>query len=245
MLAMRILILSDIHGNNLALDAVLAHAPDFDATWCLGDMVGYGPGPNECVKRLRQLPELICLSGNHDHAALGLIPLSRFNQEASWVVEWTSQNLSQETVDFLQALPATATVGDFTLAHGSPREPVWEYIMEPRIAQLNFDEFSTPYSLVGHSHFPLIFHRPEYDGPTVPIAVKGEQTTNLSPRMILNPGSVGQPRDMDPRASYALLDTEAKTWEIRRVPYDIERVQALILEAGLPARQALRLNEGW
>ncbi len=160
-------------------------------------------------------------------------------------MEWTSQHLSQETINFLQPLPSTVVVGDFTLAHGSPREPVWEYVMEPNVAQLNFDEFSTPYCLVGHSHFPLVFHHPDGDGPLVHIALQGEQTTNISPRMILNPGSVGQPRDMDPRASYAMLDTKALTWEIRRVPYDIQRVQARILEAGLPPRQALRLNEGW
>ena len=117
--------------------------------------------------------------------------------------------------------------------------------MDPRIADLNFAEFSTPYCLIGHTHFPLIFHRPDDDCPTVPIAVQGNQIIDLSPRMLLNPGSVGQPRDMDPRASYAMLDTEAMTWEIRRVRYDIQRVQAQILEAGLPARQALRLNEGW
>lgn len=242
---MRVLVLSDIHGNHVALDAVLAHAPPFDAAWCLGDLVGYGPGPNECVERVRQLPELICLSGNHDHAALGLIALSRFHDEARAIVEWTREHLNQETISFLQCLPPTAVVGDFTLAHGSPRQPAWEYILEPRIADLNFAAFSTPYCLIGHSHFPLIFHRPDDEQPIIPIAVQGDQTIKLAPRMLLNPGSVGQPRDMDPRSSYAVLDTEALTWGIRRVPYDIKRVQALILKADLPARQALRLQEGW
>ncbi len=242
---MRVLVISDIHGNDIALDTVLANAPSYDAAWCLGDLVGYGPGPNECVERVRQLPELICLTGNHDHAALGIIALSRFNSEARSVIEWTSQQLSQEAKSFLKSLPSSAVIDDFTLVHGSPRQPVWEYIMDPRIANLNFAEFSTPYCLNGHSHFPVIFHRPDDDSPTVPIAVQGDQLISLSPRMIMNPGSVGQPRDGDPRASYALLDTDAMTWEVRRVPYDIERVQRLMLEAGLPARQALRLSEGW
>lgn len=242
---MRILVVSDIHANDVALDAVLAHAPAYDAAWCLGDLVGYGPAPNECIERIRQLPELICLTGNHDHAALGLIPLSRFHSEARAVVEWTRQMLSSEARSFLSALPSKAVVDDFTLAHGSPREPVWEYVMDPHIADLSFSAFSTPYCLIGHSHFPLLFHRTDGDGPAIPTAIQGNQTTDLSPRMLLNPGSVGQPRDMDSRACYALLDTEAMTWEIRRVAYDIERVQALILEAGLPERQALRLAEGW
>jgi len=242
---MRILVISDIHANIAALDAVLAHAPAYDAAWCLGDLVGYGPAPNECIERVRQLPELICLTGNHDHAAVGLIPLSRFHSEARIVVEWTTQMLSPEAGAFLRALPASSVVDDFTLAHGSPREPVWEYVMDPLIADLNFSAFSTPYCLIGHSHFPLIFHRTGGDGPAKPTAIEGNKTTDLSPRMLLNPGSVGQPRDMDSRACYALLDTEAMTWEIRRVAYDIESVQALILEAGLPSRQALRLAEGW
>ena len=242
---MRVLVLSDVHGNDVALDAVLAHAPVFDAAWCLGDLVGYGPGPNECVERIRQLPGLICLIGNHDHAALGLIPLSRFHDEARTIVEWTRDHLNHETVSFLKSLQPTATVGDFTLAHGSPRHPTWEYVIDPHIAEANFATLSTPYCLVGHSHFPLIFHRPGDEHPIISVAVQGDQTITLNPRMLLNPGSVGQPRDMDPRASYAVLDTDAMTWDIRRVPYDIKRVQSLIIKAGLPARQALRLQEGW
>ncbi len=245
MLSMRVLVLSDIHANSIALEAVLAHAPSYDAAWCLGDLVGYGPSPNECVDRIRQLPDLVCLTGNHDHAAMGRIPLSRFNTEASSVVIWTSENLNEDTVAFLENLPSSTIMGDFTLAHGSPRQPVWEYVMDPRIANLNFEKFDTNYCLVGHSHFPLVFHQSEDGNPSNPLTVQGEKTIKLKPRMMLNPGSVGQPRDMDPRASYAILDTEKLTWEIRRAAYDIEKVQELILEAGLPARQALRLKEGW
>jgi diadenosine tetraphosphatase ApaH/serine/threonine PP2A family protein phosphatase len=242
---MRVLVLSDIHGNDVALEAILANAPTYDAAWCLGDLVGYGPGPNECVERVRQLPELICLTGNHDHAALGIIALSRFNSEARSVVEWTTKQLSRQTRSFLKSLPSSAVVEDFTLVHGSPRQPVWEYVMDPRIADLNFREFSTPYCLIGHSHFPIIFHRPDDESPTVPIVMRSDHLMELSPRMMMNPGSAGQPRDTDPRASYAILDTEAKTWEIRRVRYDIKKVQERMLEAGLPARQAIRLSEGW
>ena len=245
MLAMKILVISDIHANQQALEAVLEDTPSFDAVWCLGDLVGYGPNPNECIQRVRQLPELICLSGNHDHAAAGLIPLSRFNDEARSIVDWTRNSLDENSVGFLGALPVSASVGEFTLVHGSPLQPVWEYIMDPRAAARNFAAFSTNYCLVGHSHFPLIYHQTEDEITILPIPVLSNQVVDLSPRMILNPGSVGQPRDSDPRASYAILDLETLVWENRRVPYDIQRVQELMLEAGLPLRQAMRLKEGW
>ncbi|MGD8812840.1 MAG: metallophosphoesterase family protein [Anaerolineales bacterium] len=242
---MKILIISDIHANLQALETVLEDAPSFDAVWCLGDLVGYGPNPNECIQRVRKLPELICLSGNHDHAAVGLIPLSRFNEEARSIVDWTRNALNKKSAGFLGALPVSASVGEFTLVHGSPLQPVWEYIMDLRSADRNFEAFSTNYCLVGHSHLPLIYHQVEDDHTIIPIPVHGNQSVDLYPRMILNPGSVGQPRDSDPRASYALLDLESMTWKNHRVPYDIQRVQELMLEAGLPYRQAMRLKEGW
>ncbi len=242
---MQILIISDIHANEQALEAVLEDAPAFDAVWCLGDLVGYGPNPNQCVQRVRQLPELICLSGNHDHAAVDLLPLSCFNSEARSIVDWTRQALNEESIGFLSSLPTSASIGDFTLVHGSPLQPVWEYILNPLTADRNFAAFSTDYCLVGHSHFPLIFHQYNEENSSIPITMRANQTINLNPRMILNPGSVGQPRDSDARAAYAMLDLEAMTWECRRVPYDIQHVQELMLEAGLPLRQAMRLNEGW
>ncbi len=242
---MRVLILSDIHANLTALEAVLQDAGSFDAAWCLGDLVGYGPDPNECVERVRALPELLCLIGNHDQAALGGIPLSRFNRDARDVAEWTRSVLSEDNQEYLRSLPARITTHEFTLAHGSPRQPVWEYILDQYTADRMFDFFDTPYCLVGHSHLPLVFKRGSDGAFAAPVAIRLGKTIALETRMILNPGSVGQPRDMDPRAAYALLDLETHTWEPRRVRYDIAQVQLRILDAGLPERQALRLVAGW
>ncbi len=242
---MRILVLSDIHANISALEAVIEDAGDFDATWCLGDLVGYGPDPNECVERIRDLPNLICLVGNHDHAALGLIPLSRFNNDAQAAVVWTKKNLKDSNKDYLQSLPAIFSTDSFTLAHGSPREPIWEYVFDTNVADRNFEAFNTNYCLVGHSHLPLAFHRSESEDFSTPMIVREREIISLDPRMILNPGSVGQPRDLDPRASYSILNLDDLKWEAHRVSYDVTIVQLRILQAGLPERQATRLVAGW
>ncbi len=242
---MRILVLSDIHANFTALEAVIDDAGDFEATWCLGDLVGYGPDPNECIDRIQELPELTCLVGNHDHAALGLIPLSRFNHDAQAAVAWTKKHLSASNISFLKSLPANVSRDSFTLAHGSPREPIWEYVLDTHVAGRNFKAFETDYCLVGHSHLPLAFHRSDSKTNTSPMIVRAGEVLSLKPRMLLNPGSVGQPRDLDPRASYSILDTGKLTWESRRVSYDVINVQLRILQAGLPERQATRLVAGW
>jgi len=242
---MPILVISDVHANITALEAVLADAPSHDAVWCLGDLVGYGPDPNECIDLVRSLPELLCLIGNHDHAAIDMLPLSRFNRDAGAVVAWTQEVLTSENKDFLRSLPINTTYEQFTLVHGSPSQPVWEYILDPHIADRNFDVFKTDFCLVGHSHLPLIFQRSNnLDFPKL-ISVQWEQEMRLTPRMILNPGSVGQPRDKDPRSSYALLDLDNCTWKMKRCTYDISQVQLRILQADLPERQALRLMAGW
>lgn len=242
---MRTLVVSDIHANLTALEAVLADAEPFDAVWCLGDIVGYGPDPNECIERVRSLPNLICLIGNHDKAALGDLPLARFTRDARETADWTAQVLRPDNMSYLRALPSKLASGPFTLAHGSPRQPVWEYVLDPTVALRNFDAFDTDFCLVGHSHLPLIFHQTPGDGAVAPVSLRWREPNAIHPRMILNPGSVGQPRDMDPRAAYARLDTEALTWEPRRVEYDVAAVQLRILRAGLPERQALRLIAGW
>ncbi len=242
---MRVLVLSDIHANLTALEAVLASAGNSDAVWCLGDLVGYGPDPNDCIELVRNLPNLLCLIGNHDQAALGSLPLTRFTRDARETAAWTTQVLTPENAAFLRSLPAKITVGGFTLAHGSPRQPVWEYVLDQRVADRNFEFFDTDYCLVGHSHLPLLFHRPHGEPHAVPVPLRWGEPNPLSPRMIINPGSVGQPRDMDPRSAYAILDPDALTWEPRRVAYDIAQVQLRILRAGLPERQALRLIAGW
>jgi diadenosine tetraphosphatase ApaH/serine/threonine PP2A family protein phosphatase len=242
---MRVLVISDIHANLNALEAVLEDAGDFEAVWCLGDLIGYGPDPNECVELVKCLPNLKCLIGNHDHAALGLIQISRFNQEAQVGIKWTMETLSEENRTYLESLPAIITMDNFTLAHGSPREPIWEYILDVHLADENFAFMTTDYCLIGHSHLPLIFHRPNNQAYTIPLAAKEGEPLTLKPRMILNPGSVGQPRDLDPRAAYVILDTDSLTWEARRVSYDITDVQIRILQSGLPERHATRLVAGW
>ncbi len=242
---MRILVISDIHANLSALDAVLEDAGEFEAVWCLGDLVGYGPDPNDCIRRIRGLPGLLCLIGNHDQAALGNIPLSRFNSDARQVVAWTMEALNEESRTYLRSLPSQILTPPFTLAHGSPRQPVWEYVLDYHTADRNFDILETDYCLIGHSHLPLVFVRLPGEEHSASLGVPWDAPLTLAPQMMINPGSVGQPRDMDPRAAYALLDTEALTWEARRVSYDVAGVQLRILQAGLPERQALRLIAGW
>lgn len=248
---MRILVISDIHANLKALEAVLhdafhnANHESPDAIWCLGDLVGYGPNPNECVERVRQLENLTCLIGNHDQAALGIVSLQRFNQDARLAAAWTSETLSDENKGYLRSLPSEFTMDKFTLTHGSPRKPAWEYILDARTADENFEYLSTEYCLVGHSHLPLIFYRSNGADHTIVRPILWNEPMSLTPRMILNPGSVGQPRDLDPRAAYAILDLENCTWTARRINYDVEEVKSKMLEIGLPDRQALRLLAGW
>ena len=242
---MRVLVLSDIHANLTALEAVLKDAGEVNAVWCLGDLVGYGPDPNEVIERVRSLPGLLCLIGNHDQAAMGIIPLSRFNHDAGAAAAWTTHQLTTDNMTYLRSLPSKITFEDFTLAHGSPRQPVWEYILDLQTADTNFEAFTTDYCLIGHSHLPLIFLREEKDGHAHLASVAWGERMPLRPRMILNPGSVGQPRDMDPRAAYAVLDLKEETWEPRRADYDVTQVQERMLRAGLPERQAMRLLAGW
>jgi len=242
---MRVLVLSDIHANLTALNRVLEDASSFDAVWCLGDLVGYGPDPNECIDRVQKLPKLTCLIGNHDLAALGSIPLHRFNADASASVAWTRGQLTDASSAYLASLKAKTLMPPFTLAHGSPRQEVWEYILDHHGADRNFDILETDYCLIGHSHLPLGFVRFPGESYCLPVQLPVGVPLGLTPRMILNPGSVGQPRDLDPRSAYSLLDTEALTWEPRRVAYAVADVQERILEAGLPERQAIRLVGGW
>jgi len=242
---MRILVLSDIHANLPAFDAVLADAGTVDAVWCLGDVVGYGPDPNECIARIRDLPNLICLLGNHDAAALGRLDLSSFNREARLSAEWMQGQLTVESLSFLSSRPEREVTRFVTLSHGSPRNPVWEYLLDTHTAWLNFDHFDTTFCFVGHTHLPVAYFAQPDDTGVEWRLIKADETVTLKQRAILNPGSVGQPRDHDPRAAYAIFDPDALTWEAHRVSYDIASVQKRIQEAGLPPRHALRLSEGW
>src|SRR3972149_7076194 len=198
---MRLLIISDIHANLTAFETVLEDAKgDWDYVWCLGDVVGYGPDPNECVELLKTLPHL-CLAGNHDWAALGRLDIRTFNPDARHAVEWTQETLTPENTAYLEALPTTFVIGDYPLAHGSPREPVWEYILEPIVAALNFPHFETPSCLVGHTHQPVIYKLVSDNGDTEALPPRYNEHYHLNgQRQIINPGSVGQLRDSNPKA---------------------------------------------
>ena len=243
---MNILIISDIHANLLALEAVLKAAPDYDAVWCLGDLVGYGPNPNECVERVRALPGLLCLVGNHDKAVLGEIPLEVFNHDARAAIRWTQGAATPETLDYLSSLKPADQRRPYTLAHASPRQPVWEYILDCFIAEANFPYFDTPYCLVGHSHVPVIYREDPASGECHEEAPDyGEPRQLCEQRLIINPGSVGQPRDGNAAAAYAFLDLATNRWEFCRVAYDLPGTQARMRQARLPDRLIARLAYGW
>jgi diadenosine tetraphosphatase ApaH/serine/threonine PP2A family protein phosphatase len=194
---------------------------------------------------LRTMPHL-CLAGNHDWAALGRLDIRTFNPDARKAVDWTRETLTPENTAYLEALPTTFVIGEYTLAHGSPREPVWEYILEPLIAALNFSHFETPYCLVGHTHQPIIYEQVSEHGETEAIMPNYRKARALNGRrQIINPGSVGQPRDANPDAAYAILDVETNVWEHRRVPYDIGAVQRRMRKADMPERLIARLEHGW
>jgi len=243
---MRVLVISDVHANLTALEAVLADAGPVDETWCLGDVVGYGPDPNEVVERLRDLPNLTCILGNHDVAVLGQMDHAVFNTEARKSLLWQKKSVTPSNMSYLEGLPRNAIErADVTLVHGSPRDPVWEYILNTLVARLNFDAFKTPYCLVGHSHIQCMFQLDlNRDRISLEVPHPGEMH-QLTPRAILNPGSVGQPRDRDPRSAFAIYDSQTFIWQPRRVKYDVSAVQERIRAAGLPEKHALRLAEGW
>jgi predicted phosphodiesterase len=243
---MRILVISDIHANYTALEAVLKDAGPVDETWCLGDMVGYGPDPNAVLEQMREIPNLTCILGNHDVAVIGRIPFEAFNGDARRTLQYHERVLTADNMDFLRSLPSNLKVReDASLVHGSPRDSVWEYILNTLSARLNFDHFTTPWCFVGHSHLQCMFQLDEKTDRVNLKPIKVNEPINLEPRLIANPGSVGQPRDRDSRSAYAIYDSTAKTWEPRRVVYNIPEVQKRIREAGLPEKHAVRIAEGW
>lgn len=241
---MRVAVLSDIHANLPALEAVLEALLPYDQVWQLGDVIGYGPQPNEVVARLREAGAT-GVRGNHDAAALGDLATDTFNEDARTAVEWSARNIRLQTRAWLAALPERVTDGDFTLVHGSPRDPTWEYLFTPAIARANLSAFDGRYCLVGHTHVPLSFHEDPL-GHRVEMFTPSEGSTLRldERRAILNPGSVGQPRDGDPRACGMVMDTVLGTVEWRRVRYDISKVQTLMEKARLPDRLIERLSLG-
>lgn len=246
---MRALIVSDIHSNLEAFDAVLVDAEasgGFDVVWFLGDLVGYGADPGLCIERLRSRPNL-AIAGNHDHAVTGKLNPDRFNGAARAAALWTAGVLADDELEYLAGLPEVQTVESFTHVHGSLRDPISEYLISEPAALATFALMRTPFCLVGHSHYPIVWT--ESDGraevelldPAAPLALSGERP------MIINPGSVGQPRDGDRRASYAVYDSEAGDGgaiEHHRVEYDIATAQRKIVAAGLPQVLADRLSRG-
>jgi diadenosine tetraphosphatase ApaH/serine/threonine PP2A family protein phosphatase len=243
---MRYAILGDIHSNLAALEAVLQDLDirgGFDQVWCLGDVVGYGPEPHRCIELLQQYSHM-CIAGNHDWAAVGSIDVSDFNPDAAQACRWTEQSMSVEDKEYLEYLPAILSRDEFTLVHGSPREPVWEYLLSVGQAVDNFKYFNTGFCLIGHSHIPLLF---EQLGDTVipQDFPDGAALTLGKNRLIINPGSVGQPRDHDPRASYVLYNSETGTVHHYRVEYDISATQVRMQQEGLPEFLIHRLSQGW
>jgi predicted phosphodiesterase len=240
-------ILADIHGNYAAFDAVLKDIPqrgDVQELWCLGDLVGYGPEPHECIELLQRTNHL-CVAGNHDWGAIGKIDIAAFNPDAATAIRWTAKQLNEEDKTYLKNLPTTLVKNDFTIVHGSPRGPTWEYVISSSIATQNLVFFKTKYCLLGHTHVPVVFKTDEKSGVCISSPLAENVGLMLGKQQLLiNPGAVGQPRDGDPRASYALYDTESNSIKLYRVPYDIDATQRKMMKYGLPMRLVARLSHG-
>lgn len=240
---MRLAVLSDIHANLAALEAVRADLPAVDEVWALGDIVGYGPRPNEVIAALQELGARSVL-GNHDGAAIGTVDPGDFNPDARAAVTWTGEVLDDNARAYLAALPEVRRDGELTAVHGSPRDPIWEYIVSAAVAAANLESFDTRICLFGHTHLPIVFRATDGGVMAAEPGLPGEPVPVGEGRLLINPGSVGQPRDGNPLAAYLILDLEAGTAEFRRVPYDIEATQRQILDLGLPPRLAERLGYG-
>jgi predicted phosphodiesterase len=242
---MRILVVSDIHSNIVALETVLAVAGSYDQLWNLGDTIGYGPRPNECVAAVEQASVL--LAGNHDLASLGKVNLNDFNPDARTANIWNGEQLTPENRTLLEALPPRYDIDErFLAVHASPREPIWEYLLTQEQARDNFKLFDAQVCLIGHSHVPLIFWL-HPDGRVEGPAVAAEDLTlelQSGTRYFFNPGSVGQPRNQDPRAAYAILDTDAGAITFQRVEYDVVQTQRQMSDGHLPVALIRRLEYG-
>jgi diadenosine tetraphosphatase ApaH/serine/threonine PP2A family protein phosphatase len=242
---MHVAVISDIHGNRHALDAVLADVDDrgCDELWCLGDIVGYGADPNGCCATIRRFAA-VCLAGNHDLAGVGALSTAEFSADALAATAWTAESLTPENRTWLTQLRPEARVHDVRLAHGSPLHPVWEYLLTVRQATASLEAFDEQVAVVGHSHVALSFSRDGREPVVRADRGHGDDVRFGAQRWILNPGSVGQPRDGDPRAGWMELDVAAghATW--RRVTYDVAGAAAAITAAGLPPSLADRLRDG-
>ncbi|MGQ0608328.1 MAG: metallophosphoesterase family protein [Chloroflexota bacterium] len=242
---MRIAVLSDVHANLPALEAVRADLADVDQVWVLGDIVGYGPQPNEVIATLQEMGARSVL-GNHDGAAIGTVDVAYFNPDARKAIEWTAGVIDGNARAYLATLPEVRRDGELTAVHGSPRDPIWEYITSSEIAAVNFNSFETHLCLFGHTHLPVAYRLVDGAVEAVP-GLPGDVVALDGGRALLNPGSVGQPRDGLPDAAYAVLDVTAGatgTIAFHRVRYEVDQTQRLMREVGLPARLAERLSYG-
>jgi predicted phosphodiesterase len=242
---MKVAVISDIHANRQAFEAVLDAIADTDATaiWCLGDLVGYGADPDACVELARANAQ-VCLAGNHDMAVTGEIPLDEFSRGASLAAKWTRDVIAPDNLSFLASLRPQAEDGPVGLYHASPRDPIWEYVLSALLAELCLDAQQHRVCLIGHSHVALSFVRPDGGLATGEPRHAGVELDIAGGEWLLNPGSVGQPRDGDPRAAWLLLDLEAWTASFRRTEYDVAGAAAAIRAARLPDSLAERLEYG-
>jgi predicted phosphodiesterase len=241
----QIAIVSDVHGNRQAFEAVLEEIEDSqcEEIWCLGDLVGYGAEPDACVELARE-HAAICLAGNHDLGVCGALPLSEFSRGAALAAQWTQETITAQTREYLETLQPTYLDEQVGLYHASPRDPVWEYVLSPLQADLCLDVQRHRVCLIGHSHVALSFCRREGEAATGETRTADEELELQSGEWLINPGSVGQPRDGDPRAAWLELDTEAWRASYRRVEYDIAGAAAAIRAARLPGSLAERLAFG-
>ena len=242
---MRTLIVSDVHSNLEAFESVIEDAKiraGFDEVWSLGDLIRYGPDPVACIDLLREFDHKAVI-GNHDLASIGKLSLEAFNPYAKAANLWTADQLKPEHIDYLASQPLRLEIEEFTAVHGSPRDPVWEYVVNVAAAIASFMHFDTNWCLVGHSHVPFLC-TPEEDGAKFVDFPLDSPITLGEDRVIVNPGGVGQPRDGDPRASYAIYDSDLSTITHHRAAYDIPRTQSKMKEHGLPEFLATRLEQG-
>jgi predicted phosphodiesterase len=245
---LRIGIIADIHANLPAFEVVLAQLKEQDATgwlWCLGDVVGYGPYPNECLDLLRTYTH-VCMPGNHDWGAVGKAERVVFNDAAGFVLDWTTQQLTPANRAYLTELQEVRTfpLARMTLVHASPRDPIWEYVVEPKDARVCFPFFRTRDCLMGHTHLPSVFRQADDDTVTLAEPQDQQQVRLGGDRLMINPGSVGQPRNGDPRAHFAVLDTHESTITFHRIAYPIATTQARMRELHFPERLITRLASG-
>jgi predicted phosphodiesterase len=242
---MRVAVLSDIHGNRPAFEAVLAEveAADVHEVWCLGDLVGYGAEPDACVELARERTD-VCLAGNHDLGVRGDLPLEEFSRGAELAARWTMDTIAEGNLAYLRGLEPEGMRREIGLYHASPRDPVWEYVLSVLLADLCLDSQKERVCLIGHSHVALSFERPEGEVTSGEPRREGDRLDLSEGEWLLNPGSIGQPRDGDPRAAWMVLDSSEWSAEYRRTDYDIAAAAAAIRAARLPESLAERLEYG-